>query len=184
MLHLDLPVGKGSKKKWGSWYQNLFNARALLLLHIFAGKLVRGSHPPHFTHTPEKTAVEFGLWLKKEGYRESTIIRYVKIIRVLSKRATILDGESVKTVIADSVWTEGTKALACDAYGLFAKMKGFTFEKPIYSRVDTLPFIPLEQELDTLISGSGKRTSAFLQILKDTGARVRVPVGPLLGCQI
>jgi integrase len=109
--------------------------------------------------------------LKKEGYRESTIIRYVKIIRGLSKRATILDGESVKTVIADSGWTEGTKALACDAYGLFAKMKRFSFEKPIYSRVDSLPFIPLEEELGTLISGSGKKISTFLQFLKDTGAR-------------
>jgi hypothetical protein len=81
-------------------------------------------NPPHFTQTPERTAIEFGLWLKKEGYRESTIIRYVKIIRVLSKRATILDAESEKTVIADSGWIEGTKALACDAYGLFAKKNG------------------------------------------------------------
>jgi len=127
--------------------------------------------PPHFTHTREKSAVEFALWLKKEGYRESTIRRYAKIIKVLSKRASIVDGESVKRIITDSGWTEGTKALACDAYFRFAKMRGFRFEKPIYKPVDSLPFIPLEQELDTLISGSGKKMSTFLQILKETGAR-------------
>jgi len=50
-------------------------------------------------------------------------------------------------------------------------MKGFDFQKPIYKRADSLPFIPLEEELNALISGSGKKMSAFLQILKDTGAR-------------
>ena len=61
------------------------------------------SHPPHFTHTCEKYAIEYALWLKKEGYRESTIGRYAKIICTLSKRANIIDGESVKRIIADSV---------------------------------------------------------------------------------
>jgi hypothetical protein len=41
---------------------------------------------------PAKSHVlEFALWLKKEGYRESTIRRYAKIIRVLSKRANGLN---------------------------------------------------------------------------------------------
>ena len=34
-----------------------------------------------------------------------------------------------------------------------------------------LPFIPTEQELDSLISGCGKKTATFLQLLKETGMR-------------
>jgi integrase len=126
---------------------------------------------PRTAQKPKNHALEYVFWLKKEGYRESTIRRYGKIILLLSKRADIIDAESVKEFIADSGWNEGTKALACDAYRLYAKMKGFRFEKPIYKRVDSLPFIPMGEELDMLISGSGKRMSAFLQILKDIGAR-------------
>jgi hypothetical protein len=40
-------------------------------------------------------------------------------------------------------------------------MKSYGFEKPIYKPIDSLPFISLEEELDTLISRPGKRMSAF-----------------------
>jgi len=38
--------------------------------------------------------------------------------------------------------------------------------------VDKLPFIPLESEIDALISGSGRKTACLLQLLKGTGMRV------------
>jgi len=37
--------------------------------------------------------------------------------------------------------------------------------------LEKLPFIPTEAELDALISGCGPKTSTFLQLLKETGAR-------------
>jgi hypothetical protein len=33
------------------------------------------------------------------------------------------------------------------------------------------PFIPKEEEIDALIAGSGKKTSTFLQLLKETAMR-------------
>ncbi|MEM4733098.1 MAG: site-specific integrase, partial [Candidatus Bathyarchaeia archaeon] len=42
---------------------------------------------------------------------------------------------------------------------------------PICKRDRKLPFIPTETEIDQLISSCTKRTAAFLQLLKETGAR-------------
>jgi hypothetical protein len=44
------------------------------------------------------------------------------------------------------------------------------FEPPRYVRVETLPFIPLEREIDDLIAGVNSKTATFLQLIKETGA--------------
>jgi hypothetical protein len=98
--------------------------------------------------------------VKKEGYRESTIWRYAKLVRTLANHTDIYDAESVKAEIAKQTWFEGTKELACDAYALLAKSRGFSFERPRYQRIEKLPFILLETEIDVLIIGTGPRTSA------------------------
>jgi hypothetical protein len=53
----------------------------------------------------------------------------------------------------------------------FYKWKGISFEKPRYKRSERLPFIPTENEVDQLIGGVGKKSAAFLQLLKETGVR-------------
>jgi integrase len=90
----------------------------------------------------------------------------------LSKTTDLHDAEAIKTEIADKNWSEGTKELACDAYSLLAKSKGFNFNRPRYERIEKLPFIPLESEIDALISGTGPKTSTTLQLLKETAARI------------
>ena len=42
---------------------------------------------------------------------------------------------------------------------------------PRYKRIQKLPFIPLEREIDDLIAGCSKHIAVFLQIGKETGAR-------------
>jgi integrase len=59
--------------------------------------------------------------------------------------------------------------MACGA--LYAKQHGFTFVPPRYRRVEKLPFIPLDSEVEQLIGAMGPRYSAFLSLLKDTAAR-------------
>jgi|SRR5208337_1736544 len=53
----------------------------------------------------------------------------------------------------------------------FYGYKNIPFDKPRYKRVETLPFIPLESEVQNLISGVGKKTTTFLQLIKETGCR-------------
>jgi integrase len=46
------------------------------------------------------------------------------------------------------------------------------FEKPRYRRIDKIPFIPSQLEVDQLIAGVGKKMSTFLRLLSETGMRV------------
>ena len=117
--------------------------------------------------------LEFAWWMKKHGYSEATIERRTRLLITLVNRgANILNPESVKDAIAkQDGWSLRTKAHAVDVYTCFLKMLGRKWEPPRYKPVKKLPFIPLEEELDALISGCNKKTAAFLQLLKETGMR-------------
>jgi integrase len=64
-----------------------------------------------------------------------------------------------------------TKETAVETYSLFLKMQGLTWSPPKYKAVKKLPFIPTEDELNSLIAGCNRKTSVFLQLLKETGMR-------------
>jgi integrase len=116
---------------------------------------------------------EFAWWMKKQGYAESTIKGRVKLLRVMSKRgADLNDPETVKSVIAQQEkWSPARKEGAVLAYSTILKMTGKKWNPPFYKRVEKLPFIPLEQELDQLIAGCSQKISPFLQIMKETAIR-------------
>jgi integrase len=128
--------------------------------------------PKPDTATVKGKIVEFGVWMLKQGYAESTVKMRIHIIKTLAKReANIFDPESVKEVISkQKTWSNGRKSIVVDAYTCFLRMLGRKWDPPRYKPVETLPFIPTEQELDALIAGCSKRISAFLQGLKETGA--------------
>ena len=112
--------------------------------------------------------VEFLWWMKKQGYKESTIIsRAARLGRLVNLGADLYDPESVKEVIAKQEWSESGKESMVYAYDIFAKWLGIRWEKPRYKAQRKFPFIPLEREIDDLIAGSNKWIAAFLQILKE-----------------
>jgi integrase len=117
--------------------------------------------------------LEFEWWLKKGGYRESTILGYASVLKSLvNKAANLLDPNSVKETIAmQDQWSIGRKAVAAKAYTKFLEKIGLKWQKPIYEAPRKLPFIPAEKELDDLIAGTTAKTSTFLQLLKETGMR-------------
>jgi len=114
----------------------------------------------------------FAWWMKKNGYADSTIESRVKLLRILSKRgADLHNPESVKDVIARQDWSPGRKENDAIAYSTFLRMTGGSWTPPRYKRVEKLPWIPLEHEVDQLIAGCSKRVATFLQLLKETGMR-------------
>jgi len=116
--------------------------------------------------------VEFAWWMKKQGYAEETIRCYTTCLKVLYFRgANLNDPESVKEIIARQKRSNARKCNAVKAYTLFLKMHGRRWDPPKYRVTRKLPFIPTEQEIDTLIAGCGKKLAAFLQLLKETGMR-------------
>ena len=117
----------------------------------------------------------FAWWMKKKGYSPSTIDGRVKILKTLARRgANLRDPDSVKEIIAkQQTWSDGRKELAVEAYSCFLTMIGGKWDPPKYRRIEKLPFIPTEEELNQFIAGCAttKRLMAFLQLLKETAMR-------------
>jgi integrase len=72
---------------------------------------------------------------------------------------------------AKQAWSENRRKNVVNAYDNYLKYTGGQWQKPKCHPEQKIPFIPTEQELDTLIAGTGKKTSAFLQLLKETAMR-------------
>jgi len=117
--------------------------------------------------------VEFAWWMEKQAYVKETIRGYSSCLRALLHRnANILDPESVKEALAkEKKWSQNRRRNVINAYTLFLKVNGLTWEKPRCKVVRKIPFIPTEEELDCLISGTSKKVSTFLQLLKETAMR-------------
>ena len=117
--------------------------------------------------------VEFLWYMKKQGYDEDTISMYGELLGVLLKRgAQIFNSENVKETIAvQDTWGPSRKSNAVKAYSLFLKMLGQTWQKPKYKIPQTLPFIPMEPEIDGLIGCCSLQMGTFLQAAKETAGR-------------
>jgi len=116
--------------------------------------------------------IEFLWHLEKQGKSKCTILCRKYMLGTLVKlRANLFDPESVKDAIAKNPkWGIQSRAQAVSCYKSFARFLRIDWEPPKYIPPDSLPFIPLEKELDTLTHGSGRFLGTFLQGLKDTGA--------------
>jgi integrase len=115
--------------------------------------------------------ISFGLWMRAQGYKESTVCSSVATLKGLAKRVDLFNCESVKQYLAIAHLTEGRKEKITDDLVRFYKHENIPFDKPHYKRIDILPFIPHEKEIDELIAKMGPKTAAFLQVIKETAGR-------------
>ncbi|MEM3697938.1 MAG: site-specific integrase [Candidatus Bathyarchaeia archaeon] len=122
----------------------------------------------------EGEILRYLVWLKNQAYSHYTIRSRANLLKSFVKmKANLSDPDSVKEVIANANnWSQTTKLLATTAYDSFLKWQGKTWISPRYRQTQKLPFIPTEEELDALITISGKKLATMLQILKETGARL------------
>ena len=116
--------------------------------------------------------VNYAWQRQKDGRAESTIKNNLRKLVQLSRTCNLLEPEEVKGAIAKLELKNSSKRTMATAYGDFLKYKGIKWDKPKYKGEARLPFIPLESEIDELIAATGRQTSALLQFLKETGARV------------
>ncbi len=76
----------------------------------------------------------------------------------------------MRTLICSHPSSEANKDLLASAYDYYVKFLGQTWEKPEFTREGKPFFLPLETELDTLISRARPKMATFLLLLKETGA--------------
>ena len=115
--------------------------------------------------------INYSLWAAKRGYRQSTIESSVRALKSIARHADLLDSQETLNYLAKLPVSESRKEKLATDLQRFYEYKGIPFTPPRYRRVQRLPFIPLESEVDSVISACGKKTSCFLQLLKETGMR-------------
>ncbi len=128
--------------------------------------MVRESDPPHQTCYPVVSlgkVLEHAWHLKKEGYRESTITARVKALKGIARKTDLFDPEAVKGTVALLDCSEARKEVLVCVYTRFLKQYNIPFNPPKYHRIEKLPFIPQESEIDQLIAGIGPRHATFLR---------------------
>ncbi len=121
----------------------------------------------------EERLVNFALQQKRDGMSDLTITARTKILRNIAKTTDILNPEAVKNCIAKKqTWNDNTRIKAVEAYTRLLEYYEIKWKPPTYKKLDKMPFIPTEEELDILINNAGKRLQAILLCLKETGARI------------
>jgi len=116
--------------------------------------------------------INYAWQMKRNGRAEITIKTTIAHLIRLNKLCNIYEPEQVKTTIAMQTWKNNSKRNLAQIYTGYLKYIGKTWQQPKYTHESGLPFIPTEQELDTLIAMGKPRTSTLLQTLKETGARI------------
>lgn len=109
----------------------------------------------------------------KKSLKHATTKRKVKTIKSLLKHGVDLTiPDSVVRFLNVCSWESGTKDIAIDSYRDYLDMLGLTCVKlPHIRREEKDIFIPLETELDTIISNACSKMHAFLRVLKETAVR-------------
>jgi integrase len=117
--------------------------------------------------------VQYAAWIERQRYSKETIKLNLSCLRALiANEADLFDPENVKAIIAKTKsWGESRKRNIINAYSLLLKLNEIQWEKPKCHVERKFPFIPKEEEIDALIAGCGKKTSTFLQLLKETAMR-------------
>ena len=126
-----------------------------------------GEHPlPRTNNSP--AILQHALWMSRQGYRPTTIKASVKTLKSLTKRCNFLIPNELKTYIATAGYSENRKYKIIGDLDRLYRQLGIKWERPLTRRVETLPFIPTEEEINQLTGGLGPKLTAFMMLVKDT----------------
>jgi integrase len=154
-----------------------------LLLQLHYGILLRSwgrfrctnqttPQPTNFNTTQPNSILSYAWQLQKDGKAEETVQTALLRLKRIASLTNINDPEQVKATLATLKWKNSSKRQVAVIYTGYLKYIGKTWNAPKYMKENPIAFIPTEQEIDSLISAGRTRTSAFLQLLKETGARM------------
>jgi integrase/predicted RNA-binding Zn-ribbon protein involved in translation (DUF1610 family) len=113
------------------------------------------------------------LWqLERDGRKQGTIANYRKnLMKMLREGVNLFEPEDCKAWLAKKDLAPNTKRNIATILDKWFEYLGVAWIKPSYCGEPEIPFIPTEQELDSLIASVGRKMACYLQLLKDTGAR-------------
>ena len=116
--------------------------------------------------------LQFLWFLKRKGRAEETLKTYSRQLKHIVKQGVnIFNPEEVEKYIAEAKVKTSYKQNLVYMFKSFYKFLKLEWEAPTYKAEKKIPFIPTQEELNTLISNASKNVAAFLVLLRDTGAR-------------
>jgi len=123
--------------------------------------------------TQQGLILEFQWKMKKRQLADITIESRTYLLNNLVRLGANLNNpDSVETILATEKMPTSQKFNTVKAYKAFTKAFKLKWE-PVKIRYEAKePFYPLEEEIDLLINACSKTTATFLQVAKDTGARI------------
>lgn len=127
-----------------------------------------GEHPLPRTNP---TILQHALWMSRQGYRPTTIKGSVKTLKALANRCNFLNPTEFKTYLANAGYSENRKDKVLSDVDRLYRQLSIRWDRPLSRRVETLPFIPTEEEINQLTGGLGPKLAAFMMLVKDTYAR-------------
>jgi hypothetical protein len=92
--------------------------------------------------------------MKRKGYANSTVEGTVRSLNAITRHVSLLNQSDVLDYLNRHECTNSRKERLVVYLARFYEYKQLPFTPPRYKRVEKLPFIPTEQEIDQLISGS------------------------------
>lgn len=117
--------------------------------------------------------LSFAWYMQKRGLAEATIkSRMYRLGVLVRKSANLEEPETVETILATSEWSPANKRIFINCYKAYTVYRKIEWQKPKVVVPQKEPFLPLEEEVQQLIAGCGKRTSTLLQLLYETGVRI------------
>jgi integrase len=112
-------------------------------------------------------------YLKGKRLEESTIEAKLKLVKHLNTKFNLWDSDLIREYIYNAEWGGRRKNNAGYAYMDWCRWKGFDFSfERFREETQSLPYIPLEKEIDQLIAGFGPKYSCLLQLTKESGFRL------------
>jgi len=105
------------------------------------------------------------------GYSRATAETTVRSLKYLSKHVNLADPEAVLRFIASKQVSNARKELLITCYERWLRLQGLNVKLAKPRREERLPYVPTEEDVDTLITALPKRYSVFVQLLKETGMR-------------
>jgi integrase len=109
--------------------------------------------------------------MQQHGYRPSTIKATVKTLKTLNRRCNLANPTYVKTHLATHPYTENRKFKIINDINRLYKHLNIPWQRPRSRRIETLPFLPTEEEINQLIGGLGPKLACYMLLVKDTYAR-------------
>jgi len=118
--------------------------------------------------------VNFAWHMQKRGLSEETIKQRIYRLNVLVKKgADLQNTETVDTILAVTKWSsKANKKIFANCYKAYCNYKKIEWQPPKITVANKEAFLPLDEEVQQLVAGCGKRTGVLLQLLFETGCRI------------